>query len=181
MRIFSLDLSLTATGYAVAVDGKLAEHGVLREGKPVSPESRLVSLRDRVMDISDRVSPELVVIEGPSFGSNDPSMQDRAGLAGILRVEFYTHGIPFFLPSPSQLKKFCCGTGGAKKEQVMKDLLARFGHNINDNNEADSIVLAYIGMAAVGEWQPTIEAQREVLEKVLSSNPLLRKFTANLK
>lgn len=184
MRILALDLSLKSTGFAVADGGKIVRHGIVTEPNRVGVE-RLIQMRNKVMDVVDEVEPELIFVEDIAFSANQAYAKENAGLAYILRVEWVTEGIPYFMIAATQVKKYCCGTAGSVKDKVgkdrvMKDLFVRFGHNVNSNDEADAIIIGYIGMASVGESNPTIEAQRDVLKKITVANPSLRKFTSSL-
>lgn len=184
MRLLALDLSLKSSGFAVADGGKIIRHGVLQEPTSTGIE-RLAAMRDRVMAVVDELKPEMIFVEDIPFSANQAYAKENAGLAYILRVEWWATGIPFVAIAATQLKKYVCGTAGSPKDKVgkdrvMKDLFVRFGHNVNSNDEADALVLAYLGMGALGEWTPTIDAQHDVLTKVKASNPSLSKFIATL-
>lgn len=111
------------------------------------------------------------VLENFSFGPSQFGMRSVAMVTGIVRYWLWKNKIPFVLVSPQSLKKFVVGkasTKGAKvgKEIVNRELYARFGHKVDQNDAADAVVLAYIGAALKGIWTPQIEAQREVLAKL---------------
>lgn len=176
-RIVAFDLSLTATGYALAVDGKLESNGLIA-GRETGIH-RIIYVSDRVNDRADQLKPDLVVLEDLSFMSKGQAVHEHAGLATMVKAEMVRDKRQYVLVAPHSLKKFCCGSAGStknpvKKEHVLKFLATRFGHDVNDNNVADAIVLAYIGMALLGEWEPRIDAQREVLKKINETNPSLR-------
>lgn len=173
MKIATFDLSLTGTGRCYAVDGKVESYGLLPgRGDGVG---RLIHVRNRVCEMVDATKPDLVVFEGLSFNSRDDDFE-RAGLAWMIRAELFSDGVPWVLIAPMTLKKFVCGTAGnakqpMKKEHMLKFLALRFGHSeVNDNNIADAIGLAYVGMALVGEWEPQIQAQKDVIEKLRATN-----------
>ena len=173
MKILAFDLSLTGTGYCSAMDGKTCGYG-LCPGKGEGVR-RLIHVRDAVCKKVDDLKPDLVVFEDFSYGSSDGKAFERAGLAYMIRAELVSDGVPFALCSPSGLKKFVCGTAGSpkqpmKKEHMLKFLATRFGHDVDDNNVCDAIGLAYVGMALVGDWQPQIDAQRQVLAKLRETN-----------
>jgi Holliday junction resolvasome RuvABC endonuclease subunit len=172
--ILSFDLSLTRTGFALGESGRVTGCGLL-SGKHDGVR-RLIYLRSLVCDKVDATKPDLVVFEDLSYGSHDTNLE-RAGLAYMLRAELVDDGIPYLLCSPMSLKKFVCGTAGSakapvRKEHMLKFLATKFGHDVNDNNVADAIGLAYVGMAYVGEWEPQTVAQRDVLAKLKSKSLL---------
>ena len=175
MKLLAADLSLTGTGVCVAADGKVQGYGLLPgRGEGVR---RLIHVRNLVCQKVDDTKPDLVMFEDFSFGSSDGKAFERAGLAYMIRAELVADGVPFGLCSPSSLKKFVIGTAGnakqpMKKEHMLKYLATRFGHaEVNDNNICDAIGLAYVGMALVGEWEPQIQAQKDVIEKLRATNP----------
>ena len=101
----------------------------------------------------------------------------------MVRAALYTRKIKYALASPTTLKRFVVGRGGSpnnpvKKELVIKELYKRFGEDVDNNNQADAIGLAYLGMAALGEWTPQTEVQRDVVAKAIASNSVIRKLLA---
>lgn len=180
MRICALDLSLKASGYAIAIDGNLEDHGlILGRGDELK---RLIWNRDKVMKIVDEVKPELVVFEDFSFGSDLSYVREIAGMSYMIRAELDYDKIPFVAVSPMSLKKFVVGTAGSAKNKVTKDLVIKcllrdFGHDVDDNNRADAIGLAYVGMGAVGDWEPRTKAQGEVLATVHKNHPWLKQMS----
>lgn len=177
LRIAAFDLSLAATGFARFAPAALAAGevtwGTIRP--PAMGEyERLNFIRGRVLELSEGA--ELVVMEGLSYGSNDPSAQERAGLAYLIRLSFWKRQMPFVIIAPSTNKKFATGKGSSKKEMMLLEVFRRWNHTAGDNNQADAISLVYLGMALTYQWDPTMEAQREVLTVVRKSNPWLQKY-----
>ncbi len=176
MKLVALDLSLSATGWAIgSAPGSIA-WGTLITRKGPDDMARLAEIRDRVLAICEDA--DLIIMEGLSFGSNDPGAQERTGLAYLIRMPLWQRGSRFVLVAPSTLKKWSTGKGSAPKELVIKEVYKRWGHDVADNNQADAVGLIYLGMAIVGEFQPTIDAQRQVLDALQKANPWLRKFSA---
>ncbi len=152
------------------------EHGLIQGKFELVPRMKYV--RNRVCDRVDEFKPDLVIFEDLANSQNKSFAKEIAGLTYMIRAEMEPDH-SYIVAGTSQLKKFCCGSGGSsknpvKKEQVMKDLFKRFGHDINDNNVADAIVLCYIGMAMMGDWKCKIDPQREVITKIASNYPHLR-------
>ena len=177
MKLVAFDLSLAATGYAVWDNGKL-EYGTLRppdlRGFP-----RLNWIRSQAANLATGAN--LVIFEGISFMSNDPGTQERIGLAFLIRYLLWHRETPFVLCAPTSLKKFVVGHAGKKdpatgekikvtKDLMIKELYKRFGHDVDDNNQADGIGLLYVARALVNDWQPTTDAQRQVVEAIRKSN-----------
>ncbi len=167
-----MDLSLSNSGIAVAVDGKLENFGAV-PGKGAGI-ARLIADRDSIMDRVDQAKPDFVIMEDVAYSMNKSYAKENAGLAFIIRVELFTEKIPFIVVASSSLKKFCSGSGSAKKEMMIKEVLKRWGVDCPDNDTADAVALAFLGMALTGEWTPTIQPQREVVEQVTGKNAWLR-------
>lgn len=176
MIVLALDLSLTASGWAVGAGGILTSHGLI-PGK-CDGVQRLIYNRNRVCEKIESVIPSLVVFEDFSFGSNMSYSKEIAGMSYMIRAELVQEKIPYLCVSPMSLKKFVVGTAGSAKQKVTKDLVIkeifkRFSIDVNDNNIADAVGLAFIGMALMNEWQPQIEPQRQVLDGLRKNNPWL--------
>lgn len=176
--VLSFDLSLTRSGFALGVDGKIESSGTIAgKGEGVA---RLIYNRDMICRQIDSADPSLVVFEDFSFGSQMKYAREIAGMAWMIRAELYTDKLPYVCVSPLALKKYCVGSSGSaknpvKKEQILLQLFRRWGHECRSNDEADALVLCHLGMALVGDEQPTMAAQAEVLEKLHTANPWLPK------
>lgn len=176
MKLCAFDLSLTGTGWAQAIAGSQSlVWGVISVPKPRDEMARLYEIRRRVLDLAK--DSDLVVFENLVSVKNG-SIQERAGLSFLIRMPLWEANIPILLVAPSQVKKFVTGRGGSgvKKEHILKELLRRFNRDIDDNNAADAVGLAYIGMALAGEFPATIGPQRQVVAALRTANPWLKKF-----
>src|SRR4051812_27333737 len=174
MKIIALDISLTATGCAVSIDGKVTRSGVIPGRFTGIP--RLIYVRGAVMDAVDETDPDFVVMEALSFGSKGSAVHDQAGLCRSIEMELVTDKRPYLTVAPMTLKKFVCGSAGSskspvRKEHMLKEILRRFGHDVTDNNVADALGLCYLAMSAVGEWAPQIDPQRQVIAGIREKNP----------
>jgi len=172
-RVLALDLSLTASGFAVGESGKIIQSGVI-PGK-YDDIRRLIHNRNAVCDKVDAVKPDLVVFEDLAQSRNMAYAKEIAGMAHMVRAELFTDHVPYILVQASSLKKFVVGTAGSAKTKVTKDLIMlnlfkRFGVETSDNNQADACGLCFIGMALLGEWEPQMQPQRDVLATVRKSS-----------
>jgi len=68
--------------------------------------------------------------------------------------------------APSALKKFITGSGGAKKEMVIREVFRRWKIEAADNNQADAAGLAYVGAAYLGRLEAMTAPMREVVGKL---------------
>src|SRR5579872_4422875 len=112
MKISAFDLSLTATGYAVSATGTGTVQGTITP-KGVAGMDRLSAIILSVLTKCEDAS--LVIMEGLSYGSNNASAQERAGLAYLIRYRLWERGMTFILVPPTTLKKFVVGKGNAEK------------------------------------------------------------------
>ena len=173
MKLMALDLSLTGTGWA---GGNPLAFGTFKFGSVEDPMARLFEIRRLAMEKCQDA--ELIVIEGPAFAANLPGSQERSGLSYLIQMALWEKNIPVLLPAPVQVKKFATGSGGAKKEMVIKEVFRNWGLDAADNNQADAITLAMIGKCLIGEIQPLNDSQRQVIAALRQSNPWLKRFRA---
>jgi len=136
----------------------------------------------KVMTKIEECKPDVIFIEDLAWSMNKSYAKENAGYSFSIQMELFGDGIRYAVISGSSLKKFCCGTAGSpkapiKKERILKDLLKNFKHDTDSNDEADAIVLAYIGMAAVGDWEPRNEPQRQSLATIHESNAWLKEMS----
>lgn len=98
--------------------------------------------------------PELIAVEGYSFGSKN-AREQMGELGGIIRVALYEAGWPYVLVPPTLLKQFCTGKGNAQKNEMMRAVFKRWQYEAVDDNDADAKALAELGRAwNTGQWVP---------------------------
>jgi crossover junction endodeoxyribonuclease RuvC len=102
------------------------------------------------------VDPDLIVIEGPSYGSkNAGSQHDRSGLWWLLIDVFTIRGWRVIEASPSTRMKYATGKGMVAKELVFAAAIKRLPVDVNNSDEADAAWLCAIGHDLLGE--PLVE------------------------
>lgn len=146
--VVGLDLSLTSTGFAVAT-------AVMRNAEAIKrPQhkgvARLRSLRDAIVHRVDGIKPELVVIEGYSFGSRASHAHSLGELGGVVRVALTELGVRWVDLPPSTLKKYATGKGNADKGLMLAEAVRRLGYAGSSNDEADALWLACAGHHLLG-------------------------------
>ncbi len=168
-NVVGVDLSLTATGLAIQfTDGTI--HRTISAPKLAGME-RLDCLAEQ---IDGKIAlGDLVIFEDLAFSMNNAYAKENAGLAYLIRWRLWKRGIPYLLVTASSLKKFVTGAGNAEKSLLLREVYKRWGVDAANDNEADAVGLLYIGLAYTGQWEPTTEAQREVLEVL--RNPKTKK------
>jgi crossover junction endodeoxyribonuclease RuvC len=167
VRVVGLDLSLTSTGMAV-VDKDLGTYGsepafqvaTVKPGK-VRGYERLDLIENRVLGAIEGA--DIVVVEGPSFGSTGSSFHQLGGLWWIItRLVQREHQM--MVASPSVIKKYATGKGNADKDAMMLMTARRFPTFEGDNNAADALWLACAGAEKQYGIQ-VVQAHSEALEK----------------
>ncbi len=73
-------------------------------------------------------------------------------------------GVAFLVVPPARLKKFACGKGNAKKDEIRLAVYKRWGFEAPTNDEVDAYVLARIGLAYLGYDDKLIKPQLEVIK-----------------
>lgn len=164
--IIGVDLSLTATGFAVKISGEVTHHTISTKQTGMERLDKLVELvNGKVADT------DFVVMEDLAFSRNAAGAKENAGLAYLVRWHLYKRGISYLLVPPTTLKKFVTGKGNAEKSLMLLEVYKRFGVSAANDNEADAVGLLYIGLAFTGQWEPTTDAQREVLATLRGETP----------
>lgn len=159
-RVIGLDLSLTATG--------IAGHGWTDTLKPPAGHrgvQRLHWLRDRIFEHTHRAA--LVVVEGPSYGSQGGGHHELAGLWWLTAWTLHRADVPMAVVPPASLKKYATGKGNATKADMRVALLQRAGIDERDDNQVDAWWLHAIGVDHLGRPAVTLPAaHRQALAKV---------------
>lgn len=140
-----LDPSLTHFGIA-------SSRGWTRVLKPAGRgHVRLQQLRDDVLEAIP-ADVALVVIEGPSYGSQSRQAghHERAGLWWLVTHSLWKRGIDYAVAAPSARAKYATGKGNAAKADVVREVTRRFDWFAGGEDEADALVLAAMGVDWLG-------------------------------
>jgi crossover junction endodeoxyribonuclease RuvC len=172
MIVIGLDLSLTSTGAVVLGPGEeqgdfCTEESLVIKSK-YKGEARLEHLREQIMVLVSLNQPDLIVIEGYAFGRPN-AMAPIAELGGVVKHSLYINGWPFILVPPTRVKKFACGKGNAKKDEVRLGVYKRWGFEAKTNDEVDAYALARVGLAYLGVDDDLIKPQIEVVKDLKKS------------
>jgi crossover junction endodeoxyribonuclease RuvC len=184
MLIIGIDPSLTSTGIVVLRDGKVELAETTKNRPDLGTIERVKLIRERIASIIENLineektewqAPDLIVIEGFSYGSKGRSVFDIAYLGWRIREDLERlkeqDNIPWLEVPPSQLKKFATGQGNANKEIILQQVYKRWGVEFSDNNQADAYVLAQIGRAYLGDTEGLTAFQQEVIANLKGEKP----------
>jgi len=161
MNVVGVDLSMTSTGLAHAVNGSLtANRRVQSKGSKgdtlLSRHLRLQQISDNVLGWVADLAPSLVVVEAPSFGSQTGSQHDRSGLWWLVVAALHDAGFPVAQVPPNTRATYATGKGNAGKDAVLASVLRRYEqpgspfYLIDGNDVADATVLAAMGSRWAG-------------------------------
>ena len=151
--VVGVDPSISSTGVAFVSPGGV---GVLRiQSKPAgeSLAERLGRMRRQVVAVHEaveEVEPSLIVLEGPSFGSQSSSFHMLAGFWWLL-AHALEKVAPIATPAPATVKKYATGNGRASKDEMVAAAVRGFPQvRIKGNDEADALALAAMGADRFG-------------------------------
>lgn len=144
-RITALDLSLSGTGICHIADNKIVHLGTVRT-KTTGHERLQQILTEIHRWTGSLADPHLVVIEGPSYGSQggQAGHHERAGLWWLVAHRLWSAGTPYAVMAPQARARYAAGKGNASKAEVLTAAIKRWGHlvDIGDDNQADALILA---------------------------------------
>ncbi len=134
MCVLGFDPGLSITGYG-CVSGDIlrpdiVEAGVFRlaKGSPPPIGDRLVELETDVCGLIERVSPDLVAIEGMFVHKDHPgTVVKMAHARGVILLVARRAGIEVCELKPAEVKKATTGSGRATKEQMQLAVQSMFG------------------------------------------------------
>lgn len=177
MLIIGIDPSLTSTGIVALNDGIVEIAEVTKNRPELGTIERVRLIREKINKTIQHpnLTPDLIVIEGFSYGSKGRSVFDIAHLGWRVRedLELFknSNNIPWIEVSPTQLKKFATGKGNANKEIILQQVFKHWGYETHDNNIADAYVLAKIGEAYLnvknGNKPKLTKFQHEVIGQLI--------------
>jgi Holliday junction resolvasome RuvABC endonuclease subunit len=139
-----LDLSLTATGIA-DVEGyaRVIKTAELRGMHRIDVIRRAVGAALVAL-------PDVVSIEGYSFGSKGRALTGLAELGGVIRLQCWSAGIPYLDVPPAVLKRYALGAGRGTKTEMVIAARERLGYRSADPDEADALWLRALALDELG-------------------------------
>ena len=157
MRIIGIDPSLTATGIATIDTATGSIECTTIETKTAGENiyarlGRIKHIRRYVTEAIYNTNAECIVIEAPSYGSKGAGTWERAGLWWLTVAAITEQDWGRLIEVPPAVRcKYATGRGNADKDVVMISAVRRYPHApIEDNNQADAVILAAIGARLTG-------------------------------
>ena len=156
MRIIGIDPSLTATGVAL-IDTNYPDHihtetiRSTKTGNTITHRlTRFGAVANKILDTIP-TGLDLAIIEGPAYSAHGAGTWDRAGMWWNIARILHRLDIPTIEVPPATRCQYATGRGNADKDVVMLSAARRYPHApIEDNNQADAVILAAIGARLTG-------------------------------
>lgn len=138
MNVIGIDPSLAATGFAIFIDDKYRESGVIKPNKNDTNEVRIEHIRDTIQRKIEYYKLKTAVIEGYSYGSKGRATFTSGELGGVLRNYFHRNDIELTVYPPTVIKLFATGKGTAKKELMIMKAYKKWGIEFDNSDECDA-------------------------------------------
>jgi Holliday junction resolvasome RuvABC endonuclease subunit len=163
LRLIGLDLSVNGTGVCLPDGSTLRIKGKASEG-----DWRLPKIRDHVRMAAKTSYARVAVIEGLGhFKGNTQIVMSM--VHGAVRTALMDLGVPYVIVSPSTLKLFATGSGGANKERMAAAAKEHAGVEFESDDECDAWWLWRAGLdwyCEGGAYDPLAFKQCNALDAV---------------
>jgi crossover junction endodeoxyribonuclease RuvC len=124
MIICGIDPGVAIVGFGFiekqGVRQKHLRHGVIRTPSDLALETRLLQIRNDLIELFDMYSPQALAAEELFFNTNVTTGIGVAHARGVILLTAAERGIPVFSYTPQQVKQAVVGYGKAEKQQVME-------------------------------------------------------------
>jgi Holliday junction resolvasome RuvABC endonuclease subunit len=159
VKILGLDLSLVQSGVAIVEDGRLAAMVPIRSSK-LPPGASAAATTERLDEIARRIAgvvmangPDVVAIEGYSYGSSASQAHSTGELGGAVRLWLWrNHYRDIVEWPPKQWRKYLFDNGNLDKELVRIRVARRFAVELADVVDSASLDELEAWCVAYSEW-----------------------------
>ncbi|MDP4501021.1 RuvC family protein [Nonomuraea turcica] len=168
-RVYSLDVSLTATGIASSLGwcDTIGTTGVTT--LPLAERDQaLCELADRITHLIP-LTADLVLIEAPAYSRSSGGAHERAGLWWRIVHRLHNLDIPVVEVNPAHRGIYATGKSQPKKTEVVDAVARRWStwETGGDDNCADAVVLMAMGLDHLGApLTPMPAKHRAALDRV---------------
>lgn len=149
MLVLGIDPGTATTGYGLVRetdDGgiEMVDFGIISTPKNTPPESRLLTIFDRINDLIALHSPETAAVEKLFFQRNVTTALAVGQARGVILLGLARNNVSVFEYTPLEVKQAIAGYGGAEKKQVQ--LMVKALLNLHDiprpDDAADALAIA---------------------------------------
>lgn len=179
--IMGLDVSLSNTGVSVIHAGRVRTFAI-GKGTEVSSLERLAFYQQEVTDLLERYEPDVVMIEGYSFGSKFSRPHSIGELGGVLKLAIRAWGNArhlspaVYIVPPTTLKKAVLSIGKGDKKAVKAGMLQITGLTFPDDDQCDATALALAGLVVAGLPDTILPDPAALLPNKKGSSPIEKLF-----
>lgn len=171
-KILGVDPS-THCGWAVVSRDGTVDTGIIHVPKDAHKYRipRYVEIARAVSEVALEYEVEFAVVEGYIHAGKFVNFVQYE-IGAIVRCDLWHICIPVVEASPASVKKFATGRGQkVSKKQMVAAAKELWGYEGKDDNQADALALAYMGLVLDGATNVTHEDSVGVVSKL--GNPLL--------
>lgn len=169
MSYIGIDHSLTGTGLSCLSNNTITHCTI--STKPKDYDNRWLRYDDLTKQIMlwiKKNKGKYITLEDYILNPKNPRTTMALIEAGsLLRTRLTLEKYQWITVAGSQLKKYILGRGSGDKSLIIKEVYKQYGLDINNNNEADAIVLAHMCRDIISNKQGKNKPQRDVLKKIL--------------
>ena len=135
--ILAIDQSLNESGYWI----KDEMNGVIKPDSKLTAIEKIIYIRGLLEDLNPPYNIHTIIMEDYSYGSTGRFTFTAGELGGMIKTFCIDHEINLIIIAPTLLKKYVCGKGNAKKEQMLLQCYKRFNKEFHNNNLCDAYCL----------------------------------------
>jgi Holliday junction resolvasome RuvABC endonuclease subunit len=119
MVVFGIDQSLTCTGLCVFEDNELIAFNLIHSNKEEDGLTRILDICTHIGELAQHKKPDVIAIEGLSYGSNSTSARILAALYYFIEYTARRYGCEFISYPPTKVKKFATKGNASKAEMIL--------------------------------------------------------------
>ncbi|MGC9530048.1 MAG: crossover junction endodeoxyribonuclease RuvC [Candidatus Bipolaricaulaceae bacterium] len=144
-RVLGVDPGLVATGYGVLEQGaagpRALAQGTIRPPRGAALPDRLQAIHAELVRVVASYDPQVVAVEEVFLARNAPAAMLTAQVLGVVKLAATGRTLRSY--APREVKKWICGTGSARKEQMMR-MMAHLlrGGPAGSDHAADALAVA---------------------------------------
>ena len=144
--VMGIDPGTRNTGYGVIENGAQPvpiEHGVLRMKQSLPLEERLHGIHVQLLEVIDRIQPDIIAVEEPFFGKGARSSMAIGQAQALALISAASRRIPLRKYSPATVKVQVTNNGRATKEEVRTLVAAQLSlTDLEHLDAADALAVA---------------------------------------
>lgn len=154
MLVIGIDPGTATTGFGLIEHSKkgvnVVDWGLIETPKDGSPESRLVLIHEKLIDILAKFKPDLLAIERVFFAANAKTAISVGQAIGVMMLASAKMKVPIKEYAPGSIKKMVAGSGRADKKLMQQSVRKVLGARVRSaahkkthfDNAADALAVA---------------------------------------